>query len=249
MRIVFLLAALAGAAPATKPGDDSDPGKKYTSAISDYRKAEDAVRDATMDAEASFNKSAECVSLTAALATARAKLESARSSGTPEEKLNASAAFNRSRTKLRDAHTAFIKNDVGIRAANRDLAASDVRVKAAESEMSSIALAAEKDRQQKEEAAEAERMKDPIYAAAKEGKVVAGMTEAQLVASLHKCGYVMEPHTDQYLSDGKQVTVTTYLPGGPTISTNYKKIVVTNGIVTAIKTFSSSDFVADEANF
>jgi hypothetical protein len=130
-----------------------------------------------------------------------------RRSGTPEQKLDASAAFTRSRAAVEKAKADAVGADAGVRDAHHRLGAvaqalSNARqeqakaVAEAKAKAEEVRVAAEV----REIEAEAERMlKDPIYRAMKRGDLAIGMTLEQANKSQKSEGRVIEQSGDETL--------------------------------------------------
>jgi hypothetical protein len=139
-------------------------------------------RDATAQAAARekeaakdrWEGSAECKRLTAALDEARATLEDARKSGTAQEKLDASRAYNITRLELQQATEKALKGD-------RDLSLAERRRDEARAAFDEACIQNERIRQAIDDA-------DPIKRAMKEGRVVPGMTLTEVERSLRSKG-------------------------------------------------------------
>lgn len=252
--LVAMTITLLGAGPATRPAEKQLPknastGEKYLAAVSATKIAEEAARRAMDAATQSAKETAAYKDAQGDVEKSEAALNLARASGSPRDRLDASAEFNRARKHLADIESDYTRKDAGLNTALGLLAdARATEAKAKESLAEDLrAIGKAKDERNRQE--EAERMKDPKYAAAKQGRVIAGMTEEQLREALRIGKYTMSANTNEYLVDGKAVRISTYVPGGATIDTPYKKIIVADGLVTEVKTFSSNDFVPTETKF
>ena len=165
------LLVLVAAGPATKP--TSQP------AAMSVADAQVALIDAKQAAGDAFDRSAAGRAMVADVAEKQATLEAARSSGTPQDRLDASAAWNAARISYERAKAVAVDATSGVKAAQAALvAAQDVERMAAQK-----ARADEADRQRQRDeaarAAQAEKEKDPIYQAIKANKFCKGMTQDQ----------------------------------------------------------------------
>lgn len=172
------------------------------------------------------------------------ELKRARDGDSAQEKLNASAAYNKAREKVAAMRSAAIKSDAATVAASAALAKAitdDAEATAA------TILAADRARKEQAEKEESERMKDPKYREAKRGNVIVGMTENQFLSVLERRHEMMAPAMQEYLINGKRLEIKTYHPSGATIPINgLRRVVVENGIVTAVTWISANDFVPAE---
>jgi hypothetical protein len=246
--LAVLMVALVGAGPTTKPANMS-AGERYIAATEDREACAAALARAKESAVREVEGSPAYRDARAAVDAKLEQLKAARQSGSAEEKLSASAAYTKSRRQLDGIKIAYLKDDADIKSAQQRLEialAAEIRAKDALGAELRRIIADSEERGRQEES---EKMKDPIYAAMKQGRVCVGMTIEQLNGALSKSGSIMDSHSDEYLLGGKRIVVKTYTPGGPTISTAYKRIVVEDGVVTTVETFRPGDFVSQEVHF
>jgi hypothetical protein len=145
------IAAAVGAAPTTQPviGPSSQPTTKPVIDLQLLRaKVQDAVESLAIAHAAAVERtkvSENYKSAAAELVVRERALEQARAAGTPQEKLDASAAANRARQQLAKIQSAAIANDADARAAAHALAVAKADLIRAEHEAQSLADAERKD--------------------------------------------------------------------------------------------------------
>jgi hypothetical protein len=133
-----------------------------------------AVARATLD----FDNSPAGKPLVAEVAARKAALELARVNGTPQERLDASAAFNRARQTLDDARDKALKASDTVLAAQAHVASAKAALAAA--------VADEKAKAAAKQAADEERARnDPVRIAIRKHQVIKGMTDDQVKQAMH----------------------------------------------------------------
>lgn len=256
---IMMMAAVMGAGPATQPATRPATQAAFDSA---KQKLEDASRGvvelkvmrdaAAKNAEAKFRASKENAIDEKDVEAKLKALNIARLSGTTQDKVDASSSYNAARKKAEADKDQFMQSDTELVSAQRIYNDAMVRELMAKESFDDIdnknELAMSRAAAQKKEQEEANRIAtDPKYAAMKHGQVILGMTSDQVQASARIAGLELACSVDQYSAGGKDFIVATYTQGGITINPGwYNKIIVTNGIVTSVVGFKSSDFQAVE---
>jgi hypothetical protein len=156
---------------------------------------------ATAKAEREAMASDPYKTLAAEVEAARAALEEARRSGTPQERLDASSAYNKARLALEPIVPEAVKNAPEVIAATRGL-------RIAESALSA--------RQQAIREAEEN---DPINVAIREKRLVLGMTLEQARKAMGRDGKLFE-ETEAYITYAWDVYSEPYTVDRPTMSGN-----------------------------
>jgi len=111
--------------------------------------------------------------LVAEVAAKQAALEQARATGTPQDRLDASAAFNRARKALDDARAEALKKSKDVMEAQMKFAAASAALAAA--------VADEKAKAEAKQSAEDEKARnDPVRVAIQKHQVIKGMTDNQV---------------------------------------------------------------------
>ena len=166
---VLLASAIAVPAATTQPSTQPsmiDLKADLTIAQTDLALAQDR---ATQD----LDNSPAGKALVADVAAKQAALEQARASGTPQDRLDASAAFNRARKTLDDARAAALKASKEVREAQAKVATASAALAAASAD--------EKAKAEAKQAAEDEKARnDPVRIAIRKHQVIKGMTDDQV---------------------------------------------------------------------
>jgi hypothetical protein len=151
--------------PATQPS--------ITDLKADLLAAQSDLVAAQARASEDFDNSPSGKPLVAEVAARQAALEHARASGTPPDRLDASAAFNRARKALDDGRAEAIKASQAVREAQMKVATAKAALAAA--------VADEKAKADAKQAAEDEKARnDPVRIAIKKHQVIKGMTGDQV---------------------------------------------------------------------
>jgi multidrug efflux pump subunit AcrA (membrane-fusion protein) len=170
---VALALGVASAAAETQPSSKPATQPSVGDLKADLSAAQADLAGAQAQAVQDFDNSAAGRPLAAEVAARKAALEQARAAGTPTERLDASAAFNRARQALEDSRAGAIKASKAVSAAQAKVAAADASL--------AVAVADEKATADAQRAAEQERFRnDPIRIAIKKHQVIRGMTDDQV---------------------------------------------------------------------
>jgi len=170
--IAVILIALAIISPSTAPTTKPTTRPTIEQVKAEKVFAEKALSEARKSAEGRAKEDPEFKKLSQAERSAQDKMIAARAGGTIQEKLDALADYSRRKKDAEAFIAEFVAKDSGVIAAN-------AKVRSAESDIiaSLDAEQAERERQKQIDAVkEAERLKDPIYKAMKEHRIVVGMT-------------------------------------------------------------------------
>jgi multidrug efflux pump subunit AcrA (membrane-fusion protein) len=168
-----LALALLGAGPASKPAtlpveQTADPSPEVMRA--ELAGAEKSLAHAKAQVTAAFDASDAGKALAADVESRKKVLAQAKASGVRKDRLDATAAFNAARKALEDARASAASQDSSMTAATAKVAAAQA--------------ALDKAAKKAADAADAERMKDPMNQAAAQGRILIGMTREQVREAL-----------------------------------------------------------------
>ena len=135
--------------------------------------AQSGLDAAAARASGDFDSSPAGKPLVADVASRKVALEQARSSGTAQDRLDASAAFNRARKALDDARAEALK-------ASKEVLEAQLKVATAKASLA-MAVADEKAKAEAKQAADDEKARnDPVRIAIRKHQVIKGMTDEQV---------------------------------------------------------------------
>jgi chromosome segregation ATPase len=188
-RLILIVAAVAmglGAAPAsrptsapaTAPANDTvaQARSAYEAAVARANLADAAMKKYRAEVTARVDASPAIVELTHRVAEAQKQLDQARASGTSQQKLDASAKFNRARGELNAARKAAIENDTALAVLSHDAVDAAAAIKPAEA---ALAAAKVQDDERRAAMREQQEASDPIVQAIRQHHLVLGMTPDQ----------------------------------------------------------------------
>lgn len=208
---LLLFAGLAGAQttkPATSPVELAEAEVREAERIiaSDQQVLDDKIADLNR----SFETTVEYKALATAVLAADEKLQAARKTGTPQQKLDASSAYNKARAALDIARKTAVDGDADVKELRSKVAKAEYNLSIAKVELQKAYTT---DVELRKAEAEAKIEADPILRAIRDGKLAIGMTLAQANHAMKKDGRLVEetqttkvyewPHS--YVSGGRIV--------------------------------------------